>query len=69
MNYEHCKNGQRVEINGKKGVVMFPCHDSYTGKLPMIRVMLDECAPKSPDDKSGYDGCNFRPEQVILAKG
>ena len=67
MNIEHCKNGQRVEVGGKRGVVMFPTHDSYTGKIPMIRVMLDERAPT--DEKSGYDGENFQPEQVELVKG
>jgi len=65
MKFENCQSGQVVSIRGKMGRVIFPCHDTYTGTKPKIRVMLDEMAPRV---RQGFNGENFDPEEVLLAE-
>ena len=48
----------------KLGMVVKRCHDAYTGKIPMVLVMLDE---REHEAKSGFSGERVRPELLELA--
>ena len=65
MKTEDCKAGQVVEVKGKRFIVLFVCKSTYTG-ADMIRVWPASRPPQEPDDKSGYSGENFKPEDVTL---
>ena len=65
MKIEDCKAGQQVVANGKRGTVMFACKSTYNG-ADMIRVWPASMPPKTEEDKTGYEGENFRPEDVTL---
>ena len=65
MNIKDCKPGQVVIAKGKRGTVMFVCKSTFTGEN-MIRVWPSTRPPKLPEDRTGYEGENFRPEDVEL---
>ena len=63
MKIEQAQNGMRVKVVNELGTILFTHLDSFYGKYPLIRVMLDKNAHKV---KGGYDGEGYSPEQVEI---